>query len=80
MFSSCVSMKNIKQLKNIKLVPYVGNCDDAIFWNFVKQKDNIPVLIEKLTDETILKGVYVPIFGGEYTGSRCCSYYITRKN
>ncbi len=67
MFLSCVSMKNINQLRNIKSVPYVENCNDTIFWNLVKQKDNIPALIEKLTDETILKNVYVPNFGGEYT-------------
>lgn len=58
----------VSEIKNIKEIPYIQNCNDKFFWNLVKQgKKNIPDLIDKLTDETILKEVYVPMFGGEYT-------------
>lgn len=64
-FSQSIS---VSEIKNIKSIPYIANCNDPIFWNLVKQrKENIPDLIEKLTDETVLKDVYVPMFGGEYT-------------
>jgi hypothetical protein len=59
---------NVKDIKHIKNLPYIGNCDDTIFWGLVQQgKKNIPDLINKLTDVTILKEIYVPNFGGEYT-------------
>ena len=58
----------VEDIKNIQDIPYILNCNDPIFWNLVKQgKQNIPDLIEKLTDETVLKEVFVPMFGGEYT-------------
>jgi hypothetical protein len=58
----------VEEIKNIKNVPYIHNCNDTIFWSLVNQrKKNIPNLIDKLTDETIIKDVYVPNFGGEYT-------------
>lgn len=56
-----------EQIKNITQIPYIENCNDLIFWSLVKQKENIPELLKKLTDTTVLKGVYVPNFGGEYT-------------
>ncbi|MCL5246628.1 hypothetical protein M4I21_12455 [Cellulophaga sp. 20_2_10] len=56
-----------EQIKNITQLPYIENCNDVIFWSLVKQKENIPELLKKLTDTTVLKGVYVPNFGGEYT-------------
>ncbi|AZA98500.1 hypothetical protein EG359_02270 [Chryseobacterium joostei] len=58
----------VEDIKNIQQVPYIANCNDTIFWSLVKQgKDNIPSLIDKLTDETVLNDVYVPMFGGKYT-------------
>ncbi|MBO0591203.1 hypothetical protein I2486_07255 [Cellulophaga sp. E16_2] len=57
----------VDQIKDIKQIPYIENCSDTIFWSLVQQKGNVLELIEKLTDETILKEVYVPNFGGEYT-------------
>ncbi|WP_289661938.1 carboxypeptidase-like regulatory domain-containing protein [Flavobacterium panacagri] len=58
----------VSEIKDIKEIPYIQNCNDEIFWNLVKQgKKNIPDLINKLTDKTVLKEVYVPMFGGEYT-------------
>lgn len=58
----------VEDIKNIQSIPYIENCNDSIFWNLVKQgKKNIPDLIDKLTDETVLKEVFVPMFGGEYT-------------
>jgi len=58
---------NTDEIQNIKQIPYIENCNDKIFWSLVRQKENIPELIQKLTDETVLKDVYVPNFGGEYT-------------
>lgn len=63
-FNDSITINNIKYIKR---VPYIENCNDIIFWSLVKQKGNIPELIKKLTDETVLTGVYVPNFGGEYT-------------
>ncbi|MDR6969591.1 hypothetical protein J2X31_003624 [Flavobacterium arsenatis] len=61
-------LSTVEDIKNIKDIPYIENCNDPIFWNLVKQgKKNIPDLIDKLTDETVLKDVFVPMFGGEYT-------------
>ena len=58
----------VEDIKNIQDIPYIANCNDPIFWNLVKQgKKNIPDLIEKLTDETVLKEVFVPMFGDQYT-------------
>lgn len=58
----------VEDIKSIKSVPYIANCTDIIFWKLVKEgKRNIPDLIKKLTDETILEDVYVPMFGGKYT-------------
>jgi len=63
-FDDSIDADKIVQIKEI---PYIDNCNDIIFWSLVQQKNNIPELIQKLTDETVLKDVYVPNFGGEYT-------------
>jgi len=63
-FDNSIDADKIVQIKEI---PYIDNCNDIIFWSLVQQKNNIPELIQKLTDETVLKDVYVPNFGGEYT-------------
>ena len=65
----------LNQIANIRDMPYICEetpgsgigCGDVIFWNIVRQNiDIVPMLIEKLTDTTPLKDVYVPNFGGLY--------------
>lgn len=69
LLSSCVSSMRVdtEQIKDIRHIPYIENCTDVLFWSLVNRKDNIPELIDRLEDDTPLRGVYVPNFGGEYT-------------
>ena len=60
--------KLVDSLQYVTKVPYIHNCDDPIFWKIVGEGKNIvPFLIDKMTDTTTLKEIYVPNFGGEYT-------------
>ncbi|MFB6344116.1 hypothetical protein ACE1ET_20525, partial [Saccharicrinis sp. FJH62] len=69
--------KLVDSLKFVTDMPYICRdtvitnlsvgCGDKIFWETVKQKQNIiPLLIDKLNDTTQTE-VSVPNFGGQYT-------------
>jgi hypothetical protein len=55
-------------LRYVTEVPYIGNCGDPVFGEIVRKgKAIVPDLINKLTDTEVLKEMYVPVTGGEYT-------------
>jgi len=58
----------VDSLRYITQDPYLGNCSDPVFNEVVRKgKAIVPDLINKMTDTRKLKGMYVPITGGEYT-------------
>ena len=57
----------VDNIEYVQSVPYIENCNDRILWEIVDEGIYIiPFLIDKISDDTPLKDVYVPIVGGEY--------------
>ena len=60
--------KLVDSLRYVTQDPYLGMCHDPVFQKIVpKGKAIVPYLIDKMTDIRKLKGMNIPITGGEYT-------------
>lgn len=55
-------------LQYISDVPYIQNCEIPLFWKIVgKGHSMVPLLIDKLTDTTVLENTNVRFWGGNFT-------------
>jgi len=60
--------KLVDSLRYVWAVPYMENCYDSVLCEIIsKGKAIVPDLINKMTDDEVLKEMYIPFFPAEYT-------------